>query len=241
MENTLYIALSYQTVMQRQMEVLANNIANVSTPGFKSEQMMFVEHLQDVLAEDDVSFVQDIAVVRDFREGGFTRTSEPLDVAITGKGWFVIDTPAGMRYSRNGHFQRDANGEIVTSSGYPVLGDNNRPISLPQNAADLVVAPDGTVSADGQIAGRIKLVAFANEQELRKEADSLYSTDAPSLPAGTARLRQGMIEESNVKAIVEVTNMMTAVREFQMAQKVIEEEHQRQLEAINTLTEPPAA
>jgi flagellar basal-body rod protein FlgF len=122
-----------------------------------------------------------------------------------------------------------------------VLGDNNRPISLPANAANVVVAPDGTVSADGQIAGRIKLVAFANEQELRKEAESLYATDAPALPASTARLRQGMIEESNVKSIVEVTNMMTAVREFQMAQKVIEEEHQRQLEAINKLTEPPTA
>ena len=240
MENTLYIALSYQTVMQRQMDVIANNIANVSTPGFKGEQMMFVEYLNDAVGKDDVSFVQDIAVVRDFREGSFSRTANPLDVAISGKGWLEVDTPNGMRYTRNGHLQIDAKNTLTTASGHPVLGENGRPINMPANGGNIVIAPDGTISVDNQRVDRLKLVNFDNEQLLRKDSESLYSTDAPTLPAPQAKVAQGMIEESNVKPIVEITNMIGAMREFQSAQQMIEEEHKRQLTAIDTLTKTTA-
>ena len=240
MENTLYIALSYQTVMQRQMDVIANNIANASTPGFKGEQMMFVEYLADAVGKDDVSFVQDIAVVRDFREGAFSRTGNPLDVAISGKGWFEVDTPTGMRYTRNGHLQIDSTGTITTSGGYAVLDDRGRPITMPATEGAITVAKDGTITVGEQKVGRLKIVSFANEQELRKDSDSLYSTDAPVLPATKATVAQGVIEESNVKPIVEITNMIGAMREFQSAQQMIEEEHKRQLSAIDTLTKTNA-
>jgi len=241
MENTLYIALSYQTVMQRQMEVIANNVANASTPGFKGEQMLFVEYLADTVGKDDISFVQDIAVVRDYREGAFSKTSNPLDVAISGKGWLQVDTPAGMRYTRNGHLQIDAKNTLTTVSGHPVLAENNRPITVPPGGGRIVITPDGTVSSgDGQL-GRLKLVSFQNEQELRKDAESLYLTDAPALPASQAKVMQGMVEDSNVKPIVEITNMINALREFQSAQQMIEEEHKRQLQAIDTLTQSSAA
>jgi len=240
MENTLYIALSYQTVMQRQLDVIANNIANVSTPGFKGEQMMFVEYLNDAVGKDDVSFVQDIAVVRDYREGSFARTGNPLDVAISGKGWLQVDTPTGMRYTRNGHLQIDAKSTLTTDSGHPVLDDNSRPIVMPATGGTPVIAPDGSITVNNQKVARLKLVSFDNEQLLRKDADSLYTTDAPALPAPKARVAQGMIEESNVKPIVEITNMIGAMREFQSAQQMIEEEHHRQLTAIDTLTKSTA-
>ena len=240
MENTLYIALSYQTVMQRQMDVIANNIANASTPGFKGEQMMFVEYLADAVGKDDVSFVQDIAVVRDFREGAFSRTGNPLDVAISGKGWFEIDTPSGMRYTRNGHLQIDSKGTITTSGGHAVLDDRGRPITMPATGGEISIDKDGTISVGDQRVGRLKIVSFANEQQLRKDSESLYSTDAPALPAAKATVVQGMIEESNIKPIVEVTNMIGALREFQSAQQMIEEEHKRQLTAIDTLTKSTA-
>jgi flagellar basal-body rod protein FlgF len=236
MENTLYIALSYQTVTQRKLEVIANNIANVSTAGFKGEQMMFVEYLADALAKDSISFVQDIAVVRDFREGAFAQTSNPLDVAISGQGWLQIDTPTGMRYSRNGHMKIDSQSRLTTASGHPVLGEDSRPITFPASGGHIVIAPDGAISVDEVKVGRLKLVSFDNEQYLRKEADSLYTTDAPTLPAPDARVVQGMIEESNVKAIIEITNMIGALRDYQAAQQVIEEEHKRQLAAIDSLT-----
>jgi flagellar basal-body rod protein FlgF len=236
MENTLYIALSYQTVTQRKLDVIANNIANVSTAGFKGEQMMFVEYLADALAKDSISFVQDIAVVRDFREGAFAQTGNPLDVAISGQGWLQIDTPTGMRYSRNGHMKIDAQNRLTTASGHPVLSEDSRPITLPAGGGHIVIAPDGTISVDEVKVGRLKLVSFDNEQYLRKEADSLYTTDAPILPAPDARVVQGVIEQSNVKAIIEITNMIGALREYQVAQQVIEEEHKRQLAAIDSLT-----
>jgi flagellar basal-body rod protein FlgF len=236
MENTLYIALSYQTVMQRKMDVIANNIANVSTAGFKGEQMMFVEYLTDVIGKDDISFVQDIAVVRDFREGAFVQTGNPLDVAISGPGWLQIDTPTGMRYSRNGHLKIDSKSQLTTAAGHPVLGENSRPITMPAQSGHMVIAPDGSISVDEVKVGRLKLVSFTNEQFLRKEADSLYTTDAPANPAPNARVVQGMIEESNVKPVIEITNMIGAMREFQSAQQVIEEEHKRQLAAIDALT-----
>lgn len=240
MENTLYVALSYQSAMQRQLDVIANNIANVSTPGFKGEQMMFVEYLEDAVGKDDVSFVQDIAVVRDYREGAFSRTGNPLDIAISGKGWFEIDTPNGMRYTRNGHLEIDSKSTLTTSSGYPVLDDRDRPITLPRTGGPIVIARDGSVSVGDQKVGRLKLVSFDNEQLLRKDAESLYSTDAPTLPAPKASVVQGMIEESNVKPIVEITNMIGAMHQFQSAQQMIEEEHKRQLTAIDTLTQSNA-
>jgi flagellar basal-body rod protein FlgF len=236
MENTLYIAVSYQSALQNQMDTIANNLANVSTPGFKNEQILFSEYLSQAIAADDVSFVQDIGVARDLREGAFTKTSNPLDVAVSGSGWLVVDTPNGLRYTRNGHMAMSPQGRLVTTAGNPILDENDRPITLPPGASSIIIGADGTVSADRQTVGRLKLVKFDNEQLLRAEGDSLYTTDAPAAPASGARIVQGMVEESNTKPIVEITNMISALREFQAAQQIIEQEHQLQLQAINTLT-----
>ncbi len=238
MENSLYIAVSYQSALQNQMDTIANNLANVTTPGFKNQQMLFAEYLSQAIHADDVSFVQDIGVARDYREGAFSKTSNPLDVAISGSGWLVVDTPNGFRYTRNGHMTMNAQNMLVTSAGDPVLDENDRPITLPPQAGHIVIAADGTVSADRQPVGRLKLVAFDNEQLLKPEGDSLYATSAPTLPASNARVVQGMVEESNTQPIVEITNMISALRQFQAAQQIIEQEHQSQLQAINTLTDP---
>jgi flagellar basal-body rod protein FlgF len=145
-----------------------------------------------------------------------------------------------MRYTRNGHLQIDAKGTITTSGGYPVLGENGRPITMPETGGEISIAKDGTISVGDQRVGRLKIVSVANEQELRKDAESLYKTDAPVLPAAKATVLQGMIEESNIKPIVEITNMIGAMRQFQSAQQMIEEEHKRQLTAIDTLTKSTA-
>ncbi len=238
MENSLYIAVSYQSALQNQMDTIANNLANVTTPGFKNQQVLFSEYLQQAIAKDDVSFVQDIGVSRDFREGAFSKTSNPLDVAISGTGWLEVDTPNGMRYTRNGHMTMNAQNMLVTTQGNPILDENDRPITLPPNASQIVIASDGTVSADRQQVGRLKLVSFDNPQLLKPQGDSLYATDAPPLPASSARVVQGMIEESNTQPIVEITNMIASLRQFQAAQQIIDQEHQSQLQAINVLTAP---
>src|SRR6185312_11727364 len=147
MENATYVALSSQMAIQRQMDVVANNLANASTPAFKGEEMLFSQYLVRPSGQrSPIAFVQDAGTVRDLREGPITQTGNPLDLAISGQGYFAVQTPLGVRYTRNGHFQLDSQGQIVTSQGYPVLTNSGQPLVVPANTHGITVATDGTVS-----------------------------------------------------------------------------------------------
>lgn len=239
MENSLYIALSRQMVMERQMEVIANNIANMSTPGYKGEQMMFVEYLGKMDTGETASYVQDLAVMRDYAEGPLSRTGNPLDIAIHGQGWFVVDTPEGQRYTRNGHFTLDQNGQLVTSDGFAVLDRNGQPIRFDPSDTKIEITGDGTVATNNGPKGRLNLVSFDDQQQLHKQSSTLYTADAPAQPALKAQVVQGMIESSNVEPIVEVTNMMWALRNYQAAQQLIEGDDGLLRKAVETLTQQP--
>lgn len=238
MENSLYIALSRQSVVDRQMEVIANNLANATTPAFKGETMMFAEHLARAPGQAPLSFVRDVASLRDMQEGSFTRTENPLDLAIHGDGWFAVGTQQGEQYTRNGHFALDALGRLVTSQGQPILSDTSTPITFQSSDTNITVAGDGTVLADGQPRAKLRIVTFDNQQQLKYAGNTLYVADpkATATKAGSAQVVQGMLEDSNVKPILEITAMMTALRMYQGAQKLIDTEHDRQLKAIDTLT-----
>lgn len=240
MENTLYIALSRQMVMRQQLDIIANNIANASTSGYKGEQLLFVEYLARTPGGEKISFVQDIGVVRDFSEGNFVRTGNALDAAIHGDGWFVVETPHGEFYTRNGNFALNQNGELVTSAGHPVLSDQGQPIEIGRGETGVEISADGTVSTSAGIKGRLNIVTFEEGQVLNKASGSLYFTDAPPDVALGAVVAQGMIEGSNVQPIVEVTNMISALRSYQSAQEVIKTENGRLMEAIRTLTQDKA-
>lgn len=239
MENTLYVALSRQMVMQRHMEVIANNIANMSTPGYKGEQMLFVEYLGKMDGGQTVSYVQDLAVVRDFSEGALNRTGNTLDVAIHGTGWFVVDTPEGPRYTRNGHFALDERGQLVTSAGHPVLDRQGQPIRFDTSDTTIDISGDGTIATNNGPKGRLNVVTFADEQLLHKESGSLFSTEQPAEPALKAHVVQGMIENANVEPIIEVTSMMWALRNYQAAQQLIEGDDGLLRRAVETLTQQP--
>lgn len=235
MENTLYVALSRQLATNRQMDVIANNLANANTAGFKSEQMMFSEYLARPRGSGSVSFVQDLALARDLRDGDLERTGAPLDLAIRGKGWFVVDTKDGERYTRSGHFKLDAERRLVTASGDPVLGAGG-PIVFGRDDVDISINEDGTVRAGKDTRGKIRVVAFDNEHELRKAAGNLYRAEASPQEVAAPRVIQGMIEESNVQPIIQVTDMIKAVRSYQNSQRLIESEHDRQRAVIDKLT-----
>ena len=237
MENSLYIALSRQTVVDRQMETIAHNLANASTPAYKGEGMMFAEHLSRSPRQVPLSFVRDVATVRDMDEGGFTRTENPLDLAIHGDAWFVVDTPQGERYTRNGHFRMDALGRMVTERGHAVLGEGG-PISFLPTDTEITFASDGTVLSAGQPRGKLRMVDFSNPQQLKNIGDTLYAADsnATSTPAKKFDVAQGMLEDSNVKPILEITSMIAAMRIYQGAQRLIDTEHDRQRRAIDLLT-----
>ena len=240
MENALLIALSRQTVMERHMEVIANNIANSSTPGFKGEQLMFVEYLAQTADGQEASYVQDLAVVRDYGEGKFIETRNKLDMAIHGKGWFVIDTPERRAYTRNGHFTLNERGEMVTPGGHPVLSVNGTPITLAPEDTAIEISSDGTVSTAAGVRGRLDIVTFEDETALDKASNSLFVTDAVPNRALKAQVVQGMVEGSNVEPIVEVSNMIVALRSYQSAQEVILGDDGLLRQAIDVLTDQQA-
>ena len=240
MENALLIALSRQTVMQKNMQVIANNIANASTPGYKGEQMLFAEYLADNGNGETTSFVQDISVVRDYGEGEMIRSDNTLDFAIHGKGWFVVDTPEGQAYTRNGHFSLDAQGQLTTTSGRPVLSSTGTPITFGQEDSGVVVSADGTITTATGEKGRLAIVTFEEEAAMKKSGDSLYVTDQPTEDAKNVKVIQGMIESSNVKPIIEITNMIAAMRSYQSAQHTIVEDSGLIEKAIDVLTSQQA-
>ena len=239
MENSLTIALARQSVLERQMDVIATNLANLETAGFKSEHMIFAELVQQTSDGEFLSIVHDVSFVRDLTEGPMTGTQSPLDLAIRGDGYFVVDTPDGKRYTRHGVFQLDNTGNIVTTGGHPVLGSSGAPIAIPLDASTITITRDGTISADANEIGRIKLVRFDDRQALSKVGSGLYDAkDQTPRPANGAEVLQGMVESSNVKGVVEMTRMIDTVRAYQAAAKLIDTEHRRILDAIEALTTP---
>ena len=239
MENSLTIALARQSVLARQMDVIATNLANLETAGFKSEHMIFTELIEQTSDEEFLSIVHDVSFVRDLAEGPLTGTQSPLDLAIHGDGYFVVDTPDGERYTRHGVFQLDDNGTVVTTEGHPVLSSGGAPIAIPLDATDITITRDGTISADTNEIGRIKLVRFDDPQALSKVGSGLYDAEGQTpQPASDSEVVQGMVESSNVKGVVEMTRMIDTVRAYQAAAKLADMEHQRILDAIEALTAP---
>jgi flagellar basal-body rod protein FlgF len=236
MENALLIALSRQTVMEKHMQVVANNIANASTPGYKGEQMLFAEYLAGAGTGETTSFVQDIAVVRDYGEGELIRTGNTLDFAIHGKGWFVVATPAGPAYTRNGHFSLDAQGRLTTTNGLPILSSSGTPITFGAEDTGIDVSADGTITTPTGEKGRLNIVAFEEESAMKKSGDSLYTTDQPTKEAKNVKVIQGMIESSNVQPIIEITNMIAAMRSYQSAQQTVVNDSGLIEKAIDVLT-----
>lgn len=241
MENASYIALSRQTALQRQMDVVANNMANANTPGYKGEQMLFREYLTNTRSTEramggKVSFVQDVGLVRDTREGSLTKTDNAFDLALHGDGYFQIETQQGMRYTRNGHFRLDEGGMLVSSQGFAVMNDGNNPIILAPNESNVTIAPDGTVSTENGVVGRVKVVKFSSEQELRKSGDGMFETTQDPETVQRPAIMQGMMEESNVQPVVEITKMTEILRQYQGVQKMIENENDRQIKAMTVLS-----
>jgi flagellar basal-body rod protein FlgF len=236
MENPTYIALSNQMAMQRQMDVVANNLANMSTPAFKGERMMFAQYLVQPAGSSPLAFVQDVGTARDTRQGPITKTGNTLDLALQGSGYFAIETPLGTRYTRNGHFQLDAQGQVVTSQGYALQGDGGRPITVPTNAADITVGADGTISAGQGPVGKVQIVDFAQPQALAAGANGLYVTDQTPTPTAQATIVQGAIEESNVQPIVEITRLLAVSRSSSMVKSFLDAENSRQSNAIDKLS-----
>jgi flagellar basal-body rod protein FlgF len=236
MENAVFIGLSQQMALKRRLDMTANNLANVNTTAFKSEHPMFEEFLVERVNQDSMSYVQDYGSYRDLREGEFTHTGRPLDLAISGDGYFTIETPEGMRYTRNGSFRLDPDGNIVTINNEALLDENNRKITVDLQFQDVTIAPDGTVTtAPGQTA-KIGLVNFENQQILKPVGNGLYDAEdyQPQAVEG-ATIMQRTLEKSNVQPILEMTAMIEIMRSYQSAQQLLDSEHDLQMKTIEEM------
>ncbi|HVI49891.1 MAG TPA: flagellar basal-body rod protein FlgF [Candidatus Sulfotelmatobacter sp.] len=242
MENTSYIALSRQSALWREMEVVANNMANANTPSYKAQQMMFKDFVVKTKTDTTpfgrkVDYVQDVGVLRDTREGPMTQTQAPLDIAIHNDGYFVVDTPTGQRYTREGHFRLDETGMMVNSAGYPVLQTTGQPIVFAPNESQINVTGDGTVSTENGVIGKIRVVGFDNDQSLQSAGSGMYMTTSQPNDIATPSVVQGMLEQSNVQPVIETTKMMDILRNYEGIQKLIDGENDRQSTAMKILSQ----
>lgn len=235
MQNPGYIALSRQIALTRQMDVTANNIANLGTTGFKRQNSVFAEHLSKMENGESASYVLDTGTMRDMRQGPLSQTGGSLDLAIEGNGYFSVETPLGARYGRDGSFTRSADGQLVTRNGYPVLDENDAPITLPAGAKNFTVGKQGEVFADDQQVARIQLVDFNNPQALIHTAGGLYKADGAPKPAEGGTIRQGMLENSNVNPVIELVNLLGIQRDYQATHRLMKSEHDRLNRAIKEL------
>lgn len=228
MENSIYVALSRQMALQRQLDVTSNNIANMNTTGYKNQRMLFTEFLEKPGLHERVSFVQDRAVVRDLSVGGMTQTGNPMDLALTGQGYFTVDTAGGPRYTRAGNFRMNDQRQMVDGGGLPVLADNGQPITLPAGTSDVKISGDGTVSTELGPVAKLNIVTFKNEQLMTEVGAGLYVSDEEPQPApADTKVAQGLLEGSNVKPVVEMTQMIEVQRSYMSAQRVVDNEHER--------------
>jgi flagellar basal-body rod protein FlgF len=239
MESPSYVALSRQEALRRQMDVVANNIANVNTTGFKQQRVLFTEFLERPSVHEQVSFVQDRAVVRNLNVGALAQTGNTLDFALTGPGYFTVDTASGRRYTRSGNFQLNNQRQVVDQNGLPLVDERGQPMVIPENAREIKVSSDGTVSTEEGDVGKFNLASFSREQLMTEVGGGLYVSDEQpqAVPADT-KVSQGMLEQSNVNSITETTSMIEILRQYQQNQKMIDNENERIRTAIRRLVKP---
>ena len=242
MDNTTYISLSRQNALWNQLEVVANNMANVNTIGFKGSDVLFSEYLVKVRSDDrpfkdKLSFVQDLGLVRDLSEGPMRHTNNPLDVAIEGDGYFVLQGPNGEIFTRAGNFTLDSQGQIINQEGYPLLSSNNQPIEIEDSTQEVIISGDGSVIVNGEELEQIRIVGFADERELKQVTGTLFRSDgiAP-IDLEAPRVAQGVLEDSNVNGVSEMTRLIALNRAYQDVNKMVQVEHERKKKSNEVFT-----
>jgi flagellar basal-body rod protein FlgF len=245
MENALLVGLSRMVALSREMDTVANNVANVNTNGFKRRSTLFQEFLsptakhEDSLAGDKpVSFVVDRGNAVNFSPGVTERTGNPLDVAIKGDAMFVVRTPGGERYTRNGALAVNASGQLVNSDGFAIMSDQG-PVQIGNSETNLRIAGDGLITSSQGNRGRLRMVAVPNPSLLRNEGQNLFSTAQALRPAAPrdARLETGVVEKSNVMAVTEISRLMEVSRSYQNIASLMQRTDEMRRSAINRLAD----
>lgn len=228
MDNASYTTLTRQSGLMREMQTLANNIANASTTGFRAEGVMFSEHV-NALGPDTPSLSMASAAVRDtvMSQGTLSQTGGTFDLAIEGDGFFLIETPNGQRLTRAGAFTPNEDGDLVTADGYQVLDAGGAPVFVPQGLGNIGIGADGTVSAGGQPVGQVGLVVPVDPNQMTREGSVMFNAEGGFEAALDGRMLQGFLENSNVNPILQISRMIEVQRAYELGQNFLDKEDER--------------
>ena len=241
MDNALYVGLSRQMVLRREMDIIANNIANLDTNGFKVESLMQKTDpgypAVTLGGPKPVKFVAADGVARDFGQGVLIKTGASLDMAIEGKGFFQVQTPNGPRFTRDGRFTTDPTGKLVTQGGQAVLDEGGGEIVIDTEKGQVAIGPDGSMSQGIERVGKIGMFAFTNPGVLEKAGDNLYrnTSNQQAQKAENATLRQGHLESANVKPVLEITRMVEVSRAYEQTTRMMDAEADLSRRAVDRL------
>jgi flagellar basal-body rod protein FlgF len=241
MDTTSTIAASRLVAQQRVMDVIANNIANANTPGYKAERVQFSDWLMRQHASDrpqsdrTVAYTQDRATWREQQTGTLTHTGNTFDLSLTSDGYFTVSTSHGPRLTRDGRFGLMPSGTITDGAGDALLDNNGRPIVLSPTDTQISIAGDGTISSENGQLAKIGVVRPTNSMLLTAEGNTLFRSDSQTTPVTSPGIVQGSMEDSNVQPVLEMTRMMDGLRQFQFVTQFIQAEGDRQQSAIDKL------
>lgn len=235
MDSTGYIALTRQSGLMREMQVVANNIANAATTGFRQEGVVFSEFVSSVEGAPSLSMGQANVRRTSFEQGTLEQTGGTFDLAIEGNGFFLIETAQGERLTRAGGFSPDAAGDLVTFDGNRVLDAGGAPVFVPPDARSITISPDGTISADGALVGQIGVVQPTEPADLVREGGVMFRAETGFEPAESARVFQGFVEASNVDPISQLTRMIEIQRAYEMGQSFLDSEDERVRRAMDAM------
>lgn len=234
MENAGYTTLTRQAGLLREMQVVANNIANSATTGYRQEGLIFSEYVQRVEAGPSLSMATANVRNTSMLQGGLSQTGGRLDLAIEGNGFFQVETPAGPRLTRSGNFSLSGEGDLVTNDGFRVLDAGGAPVFVPPDATDLSVSADGTVSSSGRPLAQVGLMQPADPIDLIREDGVMFRTEGPIEPAPEGRIVQGFLESANVDPIGQIARMIQVQRAYEMGQSFLDAENERVRQALKT-------
>jgi len=243
MEVPSYIALSRLVAQSRALEVTATNMANANTPGFKSGRVLFSDWLSRQTGAESprggrvVSYVQDRATYRDQQAGPVQQTGNTFDVAISGEGYFSVETSRGPRLTRAGRFTPLPDGRLGDTDGNALLDTAGQPIRIGAANSRIVITADGAISSENGQLGRIGVVQPADAMRITAEGARTLRADTATVPVSKPQVIQGAIEDSNVQPVLEMTRMMADLREFQFTTQFVQGEADRLQSSIDKLTQ----
>ena len=237
MSNSTYTTITRQSGLMREMRLIANNIANSATSGFRQEGIVFSEYVKSLDGAPSLSMGQGNARHTSLEQGGLTQTGGQFDLAIEGEGFFLVETPAGDRLTRAGTFSPNAEGDLVTPDGFRVLDAGGAPVFIPPGASDVSIAADGTISSAGDPVGQMGVMQPINPQGLVREDGVMFRADEGFEPAESAQILQGFVENSNVNPILQLTRMIEVQRAYELGASFLESEDERMRQAMRAMSQ----